>query len=361
MSNRRLQDSRLLLSRRAAGRLALSLPLALAGCAAGPAGRAPGAPLHHTADGFRNPPGSPVRGGDFGDWMGFFWRNMNRADDVALPRGHVVPEVEALRQLAGASRDGVTWLGHACFLIRQDGWTILTDPFLAEHASPLPPLGPRRFAPPGVRPSKLPPVDLLLISHNHYDHLDLATLRALPDRRRIQVVSPLRLGSYFRDLGYERVLELDWQGRYEIPGLRIAAVPAIHFSKRSLFDRNRTLWCGFLIESRGRRIYFAGDTAYGPMFAELGRELAPLDLALVPVGAYEPRQLMRASHATPEEAVRIGRDLGARRLVAMHWGTIQLTDEPPFEPPERFRAAARAAGYGDDDAWVMAIGETRPL
>jgi N-acyl-phosphatidylethanolamine-hydrolysing phospholipase D len=187
------------------------------------------------------------------------------------------------------------------------------------------------------------------------------TLSALEDRRRLQVIAPLGVGAYFEERGYRRIVELDWHGTHAMAGLRVSAVPAIHFSKRSLFDRNQTLWCGFLIETPARRVYFAGDTAYGPVFPELGRQLAPLDVALVPIGAYEPRRLMRASHATPEEAVRIGRGLGARRLVAMHWGTIQLTDEPPFEPPERFRAAARAAGYGDDDAWVMPIGETRPI
>jgi L-ascorbate metabolism protein UlaG (beta-lactamase superfamily) len=182
----------------------------------------------------------------------------------------------------------------------------------------------------------VPPVDLLLISHNHYDHLDLPTHHAKPGKGRTTAVVPLGLRGYVDGRGFARVHEVDWHDRVEVGGLTVTALPAIHFSKRTLFDRNATLWTGYAIAGGGRRVWFAGDTAYGPVFPQLGRRYAPFDLALVPIGAYEPRELMRASHATPEEAVRLGRDLGARRLVGMHWGTIQLTDEPPFEPPERF-------------------------
>jgi N-acyl-phosphatidylethanolamine-hydrolysing phospholipase D len=339
------------------------LPLALGGCAGETGGGTPGTPSHHTASGFRNPPGSPRRDGDFGDWFGFFYRGLTRDAEVALPEGHVLPEpaVEAGIAAHRGAGGSLTWLGHASFLIRCAGRTILTDPFLSEHASPVPPLGPRRFAPPGLTAARLPPIDVLLLSHNHYDHLDLPTLEALPGRSRTIAIVPLGLGHHFRERGYGRVHELDWGDEMTLGPLRIRPLPAIHFSKRTLFDRNQTLWTGYAIEGGGRRIYFAGDTAYGPVFRELAAQEAPFDLALLPIGAYEPRRLMRATHATPEEAVQIGRDLGGRRLVAMHWGTIQLTDEPPFEPPGRFRAAAREAGYGEEDAWVMAIGETRAI
>jgi N-acyl-phosphatidylethanolamine-hydrolysing phospholipase D len=350
------------MNRRASGRLLAGVPFMLGACAdAGPAAGGPGTPWHHTADGFRNPPGSPTPGGDRGDWFGFFWRNMNRDGQVALPAGHVLGEAETLRLLARESGDSLTWLGHASFLIRAGGRNILTDPFLTRHASPLPPLGPERFAPPALPPAALPEVDVLLLSHNHYDHLDLPTLEALPRKSRMQVIVPLGVGRYLDGVGFARIDELDWGGRFELPGLRIHAVPAVHFSKRTLFDRNQTLWGGYLIEGGGRRIYFAGDTAYGPVFPQIGKDLGRLDMALLPIGAYEPRELMRGSHVTPEEAVRVGRDVAADRLVAMHWGTIQLTDEPPFEPPDRFRTAAAGGGWTADDAWVMAIGETRTL
>lgn len=349
------------LSRRALNHRLMALPLMLAGCASEPVALPPDRPWHHTADGFRNPPGSPGRGGDFGDWASFFWRGFTRRGETPVPEGHVLPEAEVLSALAGESGDSLTWLGHACFLIRLSGRTVLTDPFLTDHASPVAPLGPKRFAPPGLRVAQLPPIDVLLLSHNHYDHLDLPTLDALPGKGRMQALVPLGLRGYLVERGYAQVHEVDWTDEVRIGDMRISAVPAIHFSKRTLWDRNRTLWTGYAIESGGRRVYFAGDTAYGPFFPRLAQELPRFDVGLLPIGAYEPRELMRGSHTTPEEAVQIGRDLGIARLVGMHWGAIRLTDEPPFEPPERFRQAARAAGYGDDDAWIMSIGETRPI
>ena len=319
-------------------------------------------PWHHVAGGFRNPPGSPVRGGDFGDWTTFFLRQFGRAREAVVPDGHVLPPdavLDGLRRHAGS--DSVTWLGHASFLIRLDGRTILTDPFLSDHASPLPPFGPERFAPPGLTPIRLPPIDILLLSHNHYDHLDLPTIEALPARERIQVLVPLRLGHYFTTRGFGHVRELDWHDEVEAAGIKVTGLPAIHFSKRTPFDRNETLWAGYAVQSTRKRIHFAGDTGYGPIFPELGRGSRPFDLSLVPIGAYEPRLLMQAVHVNPEEAVRLAREMHARRVVGMHWGTIQLTDEPPFEPPERFRKAAHDAGYADDDVWVMRIGETRAI
>jgi L-ascorbate metabolism protein UlaG (beta-lactamase superfamily) len=223
------------------------------------------------------------------------------------------------------------------------------------------PLGPTRFAPPALRPAELPPIDVILLSHNHYDHLDLATIEALPGKGRIEVVVPLRLGGYFSERGYPNVRELDWHQGTVVDGIEVTALPAIHFSKRTLFDRNRTLWTGYVLQGRRRRVYFAGDTAYGPVFAELAAGIDRLDVALLPIGAYEPRLLMQGSHTTPEEAVQIGQELRAERIVGMHWGSIVLTDEPPFEPPERFRRAAAAAGWRDDAAWVLRIGETRSI
>jgi L-ascorbate metabolism protein UlaG (beta-lactamase superfamily) len=350
------------LTRRALTRGLAALPLTLAGCASGDTGQR-GRPWHHTADGFRNPPGSPGHGGDFGDWTSFFLRRLGKGSpEVAVPDGHVLPAADVHAGLDGQNgADSLTWLGHASFLIRLDGRTVLTDPFLTDHASPVAPLGPRRFAPPALRPGELPPVDVILLSHNHYDHLDLATIEALPGKARIEVVAPLRLGRYFSERGYANVRELDWHQQTVVRDLRVTALPAIHFSKRTLFDRNQTLWTGYAVESRRQRIYFAGDTAYGPVFGELAAGLDRFDVALLPIGAYEPRVLMRGSHTTPEEAVQIGRELRAERIVGMHWGSIVLTDEPPFEPPERFRSAAAAAGWRDEATWIMRIGETQSI
>jgi L-ascorbate metabolism protein UlaG (beta-lactamase superfamily) len=350
------------LARRAFARGLAALPIVATGCAGDRAGQVAGRPWHHTANGFRNPEGSLAQGGDFGDWTSFFIRRFGAGEPPALPDGHVLPPEEVtlgLQRQHGA--DSLTWLGHASFLIRLDGRTILTDPFLSDYASPLPPLGPERFAPPGLRPGQLPTIDILLLSHNHYDHLDLPTIEALPAKERIQVLAPLRLGHHFTSRGFAQVRELDWHEQVAVAGIEVTGLPAIHFSKRTPFDRNATLWVGYAVQSRRRRLYFAGDTGYGPIFPALGRNARPFDAALVPIGAYEPRLLMRAVHVDPEEAVQIARDLKARRVVAMHWGTIRLTEEPPFEPPARFRTGGLAAGYGPDQLWVMRIGETRAL
>jgi L-ascorbate metabolism protein UlaG (beta-lactamase superfamily) len=321
-------------------------------------------PWHHLPNGtFRNPPGSPGRGGSPAEWRSFMWRRLvHVAPAPDLPAGHVLPRESVLAGVtAMPDRPTITWLGHASFLIRIGGRTILTDPFLSERASPLRWFGPRRIAGPGLPPALVPPVDLLLLSHNHYDHLDLRALAQLRGTDRISAVMPLRVARYLDTARYAQTTELDWMQQAEVASVRITALPAIHFSKRGLFDRNASLWCGFLLEADGSTILFTGDTAYGPVFAEIAPRLPRPDLALVPIGAYAPRDLMQASHCTPEEGVRIGRELGAKRICGMHWGTILLTDEPAFEPPVRFRAAAAAAGYAETDAWSMAMGETRLL
>ncbi len=320
-------------------------------------------PWHHMpGGGFRNPPGSPVSGAGRGDWWSFMYRRLIAGDPpIELPPGHVLGPRATLAGLQEAEGDSVTWLGHACFLIRLGGLTLITDPYLSDYASPLPPLGPRRYAPAPIAAAELPRVDLVLLSHNHYDHLDLPSLRTIGERSRPAVVTGLGVSRYLDRGLFGDIYELDWYQRLDRAGAAITAAPAVHFSKRTFFDRNATLWCGFRIEAAGRSVHFVGDTTFAPVFAEIGQRLGSVDLALVPIGAYEPRRLMIGAHCTPEEAVEIGRMLGAAAMCGMHWGTIRLTDEPVFEPPGRFRAAADAAGYGEDRAWVLALGETRPF
>jgi L-ascorbate metabolism protein UlaG (beta-lactamase superfamily) len=322
-----------------------------------------GRPDHHLADGcFRNPPGSPRRNVTFGYMTRFMWRQWRRREPrVEVPDGHVLEADEVVRQLAReGGGDAITWLGHASFLIRIAGKWVLTDPYLGTVAGPSG-LGPKRYVAPALGVDQLPPIDLLLVSHNHYDHLDLPTLARLPGKERIEVVVPLRLGGYFRRLGYARVHELDWYDERAFDGVRVTALPAVHFSRRGPFDRNRSLWVGFAIRSDERRLYFSGDTAYGKIFREIGERVGPFDLAIVPIGAYLPRRIMQASHTTPEEALLVARDVRADTALAMHWGTVVLTEEAQFEPPERFRAAAEAQDLEPERAWLMAIGETRAL
>lgn len=323
-------------------------------------------PYHHLPDGtFRNPEGCASRGQGRMRHAGPFFLEMLKmgARKVDVPKGHVVPRSEAVRDLqrhVAEPEDFLTWLGHASFLIRVGGLTVLTDPYLTTFAGPAG-LGPRRYVKSGVPISALPAIDVLVVSHNHYDHLDERALARLPHKDRMTVIVPLRLARFFRERGFPNVIELDWHERYEIRGVTITALPVVHWSRRSGFDTNRTLWAGFALKSEAHHIFFGGDSGYGPIFSDIGDAYGPFDTALLGIGAYEPREMMKASHATPEEAVQMGRDLKARRIVGMHWGTVLLTVEPPFEPPERFRKAADAEGYEPENAWIMRIGETRPL
>lgn len=324
-------------------------------------------PAHHGARGFRNPPGSAPKNSHFSTILRFLWRTRHVDRRPVAPQGFVLSKSETVQGLnAHARRDSVTWLGHASFLIRLANRTILTDPFLGDYASPIDGVGPRRFTPPALRAQELPQIDVLLLSHNHYDHLDTRTLSALRDKGSLRAIVPLGLATTLHDLGFIDVVEVDWRheigiGRDSNAPLRIVAEPVVHFSGRGLFDLNRTLWCGYVLEGGGKRLFFGGDSAFGPIFTEIGQRHAPIDLAMLGIGSYEPRDLFRFSHATPEEAVDMARALGARRVLGMHYGAIVLSAEPPFEPPERFRAAARTGGYVDDDIWLPKIGETRAL
>ncbi len=326
----------------------------------------PALPPHRSARGFHNPPGAPRQRGTTADWLRFLREvsfGSKSLRQPVVPAGHVLDEATALAQLAAfGERDTLTWLGHACFLIRIGGRTVLTDPYLSAYAAPVPGIGPKRFAGTGIGIDRLPKLDAILLSHNHYDHLDAVALRHLSAANRDCCFAvPLGLVPIIRRLGYRNVHELDWGDVHAESGLHITALPAVHFSSRTPFDRNQTLWCGFGLRIGARSIFFAGDTGWGEVFEHAGRRFGPFDTALVPIGAYAPRALMQAVHADPEEAVRIGRAMQAQRLVAMHWGTIALTTEPAFEPPTRFTAAAAAAGYAPEQAWVMKIGETRAL
>jgi N-acyl-phosphatidylethanolamine-hydrolysing phospholipase D len=251
----------------------------------------------------------------------------------------------------------VTWIGHATMLVRMDGATFLTDPMFSERASPFSFAGPKRLTSPGVELADLPRVDFVTLSHDHYDHTDLPSLRALA-RRGVRFVAGLGMGDLVREVG-GTVTELDWWESASIGAVRVTCVPAQHFSGRSVVGSDRRLWAGWVVTGPTRRFYHAGDTGYFAGFREIGARLGPIDLAALPIGAYAPASIMRFVHLDPEEAVRAAVDVGARRAVAMHWGTFDLTDEPLDEPPRRFHAAATAAGLGPDRAWVLAIGETR--
>jgi L-ascorbate metabolism protein UlaG (beta-lactamase superfamily) len=230
----------------------------------------------------------------------------------------------------------VTLINHSTVLLQQNGSNILTDPIWSQRASPVAFAGPKRRREPGVRFEDLPAIDTVLLSHSHYDHLDLPTLRRL---RASVFIAPLGVARLLKANGIGPVQEMDWGESRAVQGATIHSVPALHFSARGLSDRNRTLWCGYMIESPGGLVYFAGDTAFGNHFAQIRERFEPPRLALLPIGAYEPRWFMGAVHMPPEDAIRAHGIIGARTSIGIHWGTFQLADEG-LDTPKRVLAAS---------------------
>ncbi len=278
---------------------------------------------------------------------------------------------------AGAAMTpAVTWIGHATALAQVGGLNLLTDPIFSDRASPLSFAGPRRHLPPGVALEELPHVDLVLASHNHYDHLDTLSVQALNRQAGGPplFIVPLGLKPWLAARGIRRAVELDWWQSHHLRtghgGAEVTLVPAQHWSGRGLTDRMRTLWGGFAVLADDCHLFFAGDTAYSRDFADMRAHFAPrqtpalgggFDVALLPIGSYEPRWFMAPQHVNVAEAVRIHRDLGAKRSMGVHWGTFELTDEPLDEPPRLLPAERRAQGLDDDEFFVLAVGETRRL
>jgi N-acyl-phosphatidylethanolamine-hydrolysing phospholipase D len=315
-----------------------------------PASAASGAPM--VGDRFKNRTEPSERAG-FGAGAGVW---MRKTWTAFVPRAGGAVRVP-YDGAAIARSPSLTWIGHATFLVRMDGVTFLTDPVFSNWAAPIAPFGAPRAVPPGVPLDELPAVDFALLSHDHYDHADRSSVKRLA-KRGVRFVVPRGLGEWVRDAGGTAV-ELDWWQSVEINGVKIHCVPAQHFSGRSLSDGNKRLWAGWVVSGPTRRFYHAGDSGYSADFKAIGERLGAIDLAAVPIGAYQPSELMHFVHTTPEEALRIGQDVGARRVVAMHFGTFDLADEPLDEPPQRFRVAADRLGLGPDRAWILNIGETR--
>jgi L-ascorbate metabolism protein UlaG (beta-lactamase superfamily) len=258
----------------------------------------------------------------------------------------------------GADEIILTFVGHSTFLIQAAGGNTLIDPVYAKRAGPLSFTGPRRVRSPGVRFEQLPPISLVLLSHNHYDHCDLGTLRLLERRFHPAAVTPPGNARPLRAAGFQRIEELDWWQASSTAPLPVTVTPAQHFSARTPFDRNRALWGGFLIEVAGRRIFHAGDSGYGPHFREIGERLGPIDLALLPIGSYEPRWFMKDIHLNPAEAVQAHLDLGARQSVGMHFGTFQLTPEAIDQPVRDLAKALRDRSLSGKQFRTLEVGES---
>lgn len=327
-------------------------------------------PAHHRPDGgFRNPwPSARLHGfGDFLKWSLVERRRKPRRPDPgpeAFPRavpGFVFPR-------ANPETTTVTWVGHTTFLLQIGGINVLTDPIWSERASPVPFAGPRRHVPPAVDFDALPPVDLVVMSHDHYDHLDSRTIRRLAKRYPAAVfVAPLGVGKTLKRFGVRDVVEKDWWENTIFCSLKLTCVPAQHFSGRGLTNRNRTLWCGWVIESERYRVLFGGDTALHPEFGAIVSRCGPVDTTILPIGAYEPRWFMGTVHMNPEDcltAVNAMRHAQAGKpitVIASHWGTFKLTDEPLDEPPRWMRELWSASDNANADLMILRHGETRIL
>lgn len=318
---------------------------------------------HHTPQGFRNNY-VPYVNRPFSDLVR--WRWESTLAGLPLPAAQATPV--ALPQLARLRANGTpsaTWIGHATVLVQSGGLNILTDPVFSERASPFSFLGPKRAQPPGIPLAQLPPVDVVVISHNHYDHLDRWSAVMLNERAegRTLFLVPLGLKPFLERHGVTNVVELDWWDRHVHRGVEFHLVPVQHWSARSLGDRNETLWGGWAVFAPDLRWYFSGDAGYSRDFADTRARLKDreqdgvlFDLALLAIGAYEPRWFMANQHINPAEAVRAHQDLGARRSLGVHWGTFALTDEALDRPPRDLAAARGEQGVAAGDFFVLPIG-----
>ncbi len=312
----------------------------------------PNEPRHHVAGGFRNV--SPDYSYPFLQRVrGFLHRRRVGGDRLVVLRN----DGRALR--ANGHEPTATWIGHSTFLVQLGGMNVLTDPNWSAMASPVKFIGPHRIAPPGMRFEDLPPIDAVVISHDHYDHLDEPTVRRLARVHHPRFFVPLGIKSWMNARGIHDVVELDWWDRATLGDLTVVCTPAQHSSGRGLDDQNRRLWSSWVIEGAGKRVFFGGDTGYYPGLKEIGDRLGPFDLTLIPIGGYSDYRRHHPNHLNPEEAVQLLDDLRGRLMIPMHWGTFDFNREPPSEPPERLLREALRRGDEERIA-ILSPGQTIP-
>ncbi|RUO26313.1 MBL fold metallo-hydrolase [Aliidiomarina minuta] len=324
----------------------------------------PERPDHHTDDGFINPHSGPYEGDIFAFIRMRLFGGHEWADQAAqlealtedeLPITTLNPET----LFTPGERPRVTWIGHATMLVQYQGKNVLTDPMFSTRASPVPLLGPRRHFPPAIEIEQLPPIDAVVISHNHYEHLDLASIEKLGNEPRYYV--PLGLKSWFIDKGIDaaQVTEMDWWDEHNEEDMQITATPNQHWSARTFFDRNQSLWAAWHIRIDDFTFWFAGDTGYNDyQFRQIGERLGPVNVALIPIGAYEPRDFMEVSHANPEEAVKMHLDVQAQQSFAIHWATFQLSAEGLLQPKEDLGKARVKHDVPENEFRALKIGQS---
>ncbi|RKS87362.1 L-ascorbate metabolism protein UlaG (beta-lactamase superfamily) [Orbus hercynius] len=306
---------------------------------------------HHTPKGFRNSDPFLIRHSDVKKWR--------QQRKVYPPEGGYAQFYANWYQQADflIEDDAVWWLGHATALIKMNHKTILTDPLFSERASPVQFIGPKRHTPCASSIAQLPHIDMIVISHNHYDHLDYRSIRQLIKRfPLVSLIVPLGLKHKMQRWGAKNVTELDWWDSVCVEGITVSSVPARHWSRRTLHDTNRTLWCGWMLTSNTRRVYFMGDTGYSERFAEVKKRFPNIDIALIPIGSYAPRWFMHNQHVDPQQALQLFHDIGCKKAIAIHWGAFELADEPLDEPPRLLRQLIEQYMLSPTDFLTIKIG-----
>ncbi|AKJ40778.1 hypothetical protein SOASR032_22230 [Pragia fontium] len=311
---------------------------------------------HHTPTGFCNP-GYPE---SHSPEMVKRWQRERKEQHLPHPPDAGYPGfIEQWWQPADFNMPGnaVWWLGHATLLYQINGMHILTDPVFSLRVSPVSFYGPKRLTDVPAKINRLPPIDVVLISHNHYDHLDLPSLRRLIKHSpQVRFIVPLGLKKLVEKQGAVRVDELDWWDSLVIDGVTFTSVPARHWSVRTLWDQNQTLWCGWMISANARNYYFSGDTAYSPILLEIAQRFQSIEMAALPIGAYAPRWMMEAHHINPQEAVRLHRELACKQSFAIHWGVFELADESLDEPPMELHRALKQQGVSEQEFQLIKLG-----
>ncbi len=311
---------------------------------------------------FRNVEGSPQRSGK-SRWSYWTFYKEKKKLKINIPKDHVIDEKLVLKSLEeNKNNDYLAWIGHATFIIKLGDNVIITDPIFSKNAGPLF-LGSYRYVKPAIPLNKIPKTDALLLTHSHYDHLDTRTLSNFPHKKTKAIV-PLKLDKFFSSRGFDNIKELDWYQSTMINNeIKITLVPAVHWSKRTPFNTNETLWGSFLIEYKDKKILFACDTGIGNVYKKIGEKFGPIDMLFINIGAYDFRPMFDRSifHTTPEEALEVGKMVKAKKVIGMHWGTFILSLEDPFEPPIRFKNSAERYGYKKEDAVLFKIGELKTI
>ncbi len=313
---------------------------------------------HHSKHGFKNP-SSQFKEISFWDFMK--WKVFEGLKDhkPQKPREYYFETIESNGRLFNQDKDqsAITWIGHSTLLIQTEGLNILTDPIWSERCSPVSFAGPKRYVAPGVEFNHLPPIDVVVISHNHYDHLDKNVIKKLADQSIYLV--PLGVGKQMQKWGIKRFKELDWWDSTMVNGMDFVCTPAQHFSGRTAFARNKSLWCSWVLRGKSNNLYFAGDSGYFSGFQIIGEQYGPFDIAAIPIGAYLPRWFMAPVHVDPQQAVHVFLDVKAKVFIPIHWGTFDLADEPLDAPPKELLVEINERKLEPANFWILKHGETR--